>query len=474
MKLGDRKHMWRVIVPAALIFSLPGLLVGFMIISLPPAMTVLVTSAAIISVQSLLGAALWSSRGRSGILVVALAIAIAVLPEYSIDAFLSWLGGSPNSQAQPEYILAPILGGSRMLLGVAWPLVMGALLLNRRRGGGNSRGVPGFELSILLLATLYLFTIYFKGHLWLMDAPVLLMLTAFYLWKALGRKDAVLGRPAALNGTRHEDSLGPFERNGVRRFEVQRSGGLPLYGSLAVLLFGAFVLIFVTQPFTQGLYLLAGEYGVDRFTLFQGVLPFISKLPLIVLVVVLAWRNRGEFAGSIMLNSHFAILALAVALVPLAGLLRGMTPGVSDVILLDDRQSMELLLTASQSLMAIVILAGPKISWKGASALAVPFAFEWLAHGLLTPEADLAMVQGTIVVFYLIAAAALLLTDGSRMTVLTGASVPGVRLRSRKPISEHVATDVRHAAVTDDGELVASMAGSLGGRTVRESEPANP
>lgn len=251
-----------------------------------------------------------------------------------------------------------------------------------------------------------------------------------------------------------------------------------MYGSLAVLLFGAFVLIFVTQPFTQGLYLLAGEYGVDRFTLFQGVLPFISKSPLIVLVVVLAWRNRGEFAGSIMLNSHFAILALAIALVPLAGLLRGMTPGVSDVILLDDRQRMELLLTASQSLMAIVILARPKISWKGASALAVPFAFEWLAHGLLTPEADLAMVQGTIVVFYLIAAAALLLTDGSRMTVLTGAGVPGVRLRSRKPMLEHVAplpaTDVRHAAVMADDELVASMAGSLGGRTVRESEPANP
>ncbi|MCH8061415.1 MAG: hypothetical protein IH861_02815 [Chloroflexi bacterium] len=470
--------MWRVIVPVALIFSLPGLLVGFKVIFLAPGMTVLATAAAIIAVQSLLGAALWSSKSRSGILIVALAIAIAILPEYSIDAFLSWLGGSPNSQGHPEYTLAPVLGGSRMLLGVAWPLLMGALLLNRRGGGGNSRGVPGFELSILLLATLYLFTIYFKGHLWLMDAPVLLMLTAFYLWKALSRKEADVGRPAEHNGTQHEDSLRPFERNRVRRFEASHTGGLPLYGALAILLFGAFVLIFVTQPFTQGLYILAGEYGVDRFTLFQGVLPFISKSPLIVLVVMLAWRNRGEFAGSILLNSHFAILALAVALVPLAGLMRGMTPGVSDVILLGDRQRMELLLTASQSLMAIVILAGPKISWKGASALAIPFAFEWLAHGLLTPEADLAMVQGTFVVIYLLAAAALLLTDRSRMTVLTGAVVPEVRVRSRRPVSEHeaslTATGVRHAAVTADSELVTSVGSSPVGRTAQESESASP
>lgn len=250
-----------------------------------------------------------------------------------------------------------------------------------------------------------------------------------------------------------------------------------MYGSLAILLFGAFVLFFVTQPFTQGLYLLAGDYGVDRFTLFQGVLPFISKSPLIVLVVMLAWKNRGEFAGTIMLNSHFAILALAVALVPLAGLMRGMTPGVSDLILLDDRQRIELLLTASQSLMAIVILARPKISWKGASALAIPFAFEWLAHGLLTPEADLAMVQGTIVVIYLLAAAALLLTDGARMTVLTGAVVPGVRSRSRMPMSERgvspPVTEVRRAAVTAHSELVASVGSGPGGLSARESEPAN-
>jgi cation:H+ antiporter len=208
------------------------------------------------------------------------------------------------------------------------------------------------------------------------------------------------------------------------------------------------------------------------------MLPFISKSPLIVLVVMLAWKNRGEFAGSILLNSHFAILALALAMVPLGGLMRGLTPGVSDVILLDDRQRMELLLTASQSLMAIVILARPNISWKGASALAVPFAFEWLAHGLLTPEADLAMVQGAIVVTYLLAAAALLLTDTSRMTVLTGAVVPGVRARSRRPALEHEASRpvaaVRHAAASAESELVSSVGSSPSGRAGQESEPANP
>ena len=478
IRSGDRKYMWRAIVPAALLFSLPGLLVGFKLISPPPAMTVLATAVSIIAVQSLLAAAIWKSRSRSGIIVIALVVAIAVLPEYSVDAFLSWLGGSPNSQAHPEFILAPTLGGSRMLLGVAWPLVIGALLLKRRAGGGNSRGIPGFELSLLLLATLYLFTIYFKGHLWLMDASVMLMLTAFYLWKVLSRKDADVGRLAGPNGAAPADYSRPFERNGTRPSEAPHTGGPSTYGLLAILSFGAVVLIFVAQPFTQGLYQLARDYGVDSFTLFQGMVPFISKSPLIVLVVMLAWRNRGDFAGSILLNSHFAIIVFALALVPLGGLMRGLTPSVSDVILLGDRQRMELLLTASQSLMAIVILARPNLSWKGASALAVPFAFEWLAHGLLTPEADLAMVQGAIVVTYLLSAAALLLTDKSRMTVLTGAVVPGVSARPRRQPLKHEAARplaaLRQAAVTVESELTPSVGSGPNGRAAQESKPADP
>lgn len=469
--------MWRVLVPTALLFSVPGLLVGFKVISPGPEMTVLMTAASIIAAQSLLAAVLWSSKSRSGVLIVILVVAIAFLPEYSIDAFLSWLGGSPNSQARPEYTLASTLGGSRMLLGVAWPLVMGALLLNRRAGRGNSRGIPGFELSFLLLATLYLFTIYFKGHMWLMDAPVVLMLAAFYLWKVLSRKDTDAVRPAQPNGTQSEQALRPFEGNVFRPSEASHAGGTSLYGSLAVLSFAAFVMIFVAQPFTQGLYLVARDYGVETFTLFQGVLPLVSKAPLIVLVVMLAWRSRGEFAGSILLNSHFAILVLVVVLVPLAGLMRGLTPGVSDVILLDDRQRMELLLTASQSLMAIVILARPKISWKGALALAIPFAFEWLAHGLLTPEADLAMVQGAIVVIYLLAAAALLLTDRARMTVLTGVVIPRVKVRTGGPTSEQDPSrpirGARQAVFTTDGELVAPAESSSNGRAAQESERAN-
>ena len=477
MKLGDRITMWRVLVPIALLFSLPGLLVGLEVVSTPPVLTVLVTAVSIIAVQSLLAAALWSSRGRSAFIVVALVIAIAILPEYSVDAFLSWLGGSPNSQAHPEFILAPTLGGGRMLLGLAWPLVMGSLLLRRRAGGGNFHGIPGFELSLLLLATLYLFTIYFKGHLWLMDAPVMLMLTAFYLWKVLRRNDGNVGSLEEPDGALSGQSLRPFERNDEGRTEVIRSGGINLYGCLTLLSFGAFVLFFVAQPFTQGLYLVARDYGADRFTLFQGILPLISKSPLIVLAVMLAWRNRGDFARSILLNSHMAIIALAVAMVPLTGLMRGMTPGVSDVILLDDRQRMALLLTASQSLMAIVILARANISWKGVSALAIPYAFEWLAYGLLTPEADLTVVRGTIVAVYLFAATALLLTDGSRMAVLTGAVVQGVRVRTRRPESERHAprpvTVLGQAAVAAESELVPSVGGRYSGRAGRESEPSN-
>ena len=311
-----------------------------------------------------------------------------------------------------------------------------------------------------------------------MDAPVLLMLTAFYLWKALSRRDTDVGRLSGSNGAQSERTLRPFERNGVMRSEASHTGGLPLYPSLALLSFGILVIFLVAQPFTQGLYLLARDYGVDSFTLFQGVLPFISKAPLIVLVVMLAWRNRGEFAGSILLNSHFAILALAVALVPLGGLMRGLTPGVSDVILLDDRQSMELLLTASQSVMAIVILARPNISWKGALALAIPFTLEWLVRGLLSPEADLAMVRGAMAGAYLFVGAALLLTDASRMAVLSGAVLPGMRARSRRPVLEQDASRpvaaVRQAAFTSDSELAPSVGISRNGRAAQDSEPVSP
>ena len=127
-------------------------------------------------------------------LAIAFLALVAVLPEYAVDLYFAW-----KAAAHPEYAAyatANMTGANRLLIGVAWPLIV---FLNWLRGRGTELRLPpdrSLELIFLSVATLYSFVIPFKGSISLFDSAVFVGLFVAYMWRtahAEGREPELVG-----------------------------------------------------------------------------------------------------------------------------------------------------------------------------------------------------------------------------------------------------------------------------------------
>ena len=96
-------------------------------------------------------------------LALALLALIAILPEYVVDASFAWLAAEDPAYA--GYAIANMTGANRLLIGIAWPLVVVLAYLRFRRRFVELEEGHGLELVVLLAATLYAFILPFKGTL---------------------------------------------------------------------------------------------------------------------------------------------------------------------------------------------------------------------------------------------------------------------------------------------------------------------
>src|SRR5687768_6324040 len=74
-------------------------------------------------------------------------------------------------------------GANRILIGIAWPLVVLLGWLRWRRRDVELEPGHGLELVVLLGATVYAVIIPFKGKISLIDFLVLGGVFAFYIWR---------------------------------------------------------------------------------------------------------------------------------------------------------------------------------------------------------------------------------------------------------------------------------------------------
>ena len=132
---------------------------------------------------------LLSGASRPAVLVV-LTLA-AVLPEYIIDIHFAWSGaGSAETEGAP-YALSGATGTNSLLIGLAWPLLA---VLSLRGGGKWVVLEPDRRIALwmLLLASLYAFTIFLKGFLSLFDTVFRTLLLGAYLLDG-GQENRVAG-----------------------------------------------------------------------------------------------------------------------------------------------------------------------------------------------------------------------------------------------------------------------------------------
>lgn len=319
-------------------------------------------------------------------LALAVLALIAVLPEYAVDLYFAW-----TAAAKPEYgayAAANMTGANRLLIGVAWPLIILIFWLRKRKDVLPLEPAHRVELSFLGVATLYAFLIPLKGSFSLLDSIVLLPLFGWYVWRV------------ARTHADHPELVGPAELIGRLPRAARRVATVVLF------LFAGAVIFMVAEPFAESLVETGAALGFDRFLLIQWLAPFASEAPEFIIAALLAWRGLATAGFGALISSKINQWSLLVGMIPIAyGLASG---NILKPLALDAHQVQELWLTASQSLYAMGIMLNLLISIRGAATLFVLFLIQFIFPGTHIP----------ISIVYLALAAYLIVRDRGHILLL--------------------------------------------------------
>jgi cation:H+ antiporter len=221
------------------------------------------------------------------------------------------------------------------------------------------------EVGILGIATIYSFIIPIRGGISLFDAAFLVSLFAVYVY-------------LAARGEVEEESalVGPAEM----------IANLPTTHRRAVLIgmfvYAGAVILAVTEPFAEGLIETGTQFGIDEFQLVQWLAPLASEFPEFLIAGLLAWRLRADAALGALVSSKVNQWTLLIGTLPIV---YAISSGTIDPLPTDSRQSEEVLLTAAQSLLAVILLINLRMSLPEASVLLVLFLAQFLTPHSIVP-----------------------------------------------------------------------------------------
>ncbi len=346
------------LIVGAVLLTLPGVLLRLTGAHPDPRLAAFVFGLSVVGSAFLLAwAAEVAQRDIPRALSLTILAFVAVLPEYAVDAYLAWRAAGDPTQYGP-LALVNMTGANRLLIGVAWPMVVLIYCLRARKMGRPAGGVPieseqGIEVGFLTLATLYSFVIPLKGTLSLVDLVVLVTIFGFYCVRVMksGHVEPDLIGPAKL--------LGGLSRT-PRRLVI----GL-------LFLVAALVILLVAEPFAESLIEAGVTLGLDRRTLVQWLAPLASEAPEFIITGLFAWRLLGAASLGALVSSKVNQWTLLVSTIPLVFNIASWRLGktVPAALVLDRVQREDLLLTSAQSLFAVAVLLGLHLSWRNALAL---------------------------------------------------------------------------------------------------------
>ncbi len=324
----------------------------------------------------------WAAEAAQIDIPPALSIAfialIAVLPEYAVDVYFAWEAG--KDPAYVHYATANMTGANRLLIGAGWPVVLLAYWWVSGKRAIDLAAEQRTELGYLLAATAYSFVIPIKGTLSALDGIVLIALFVAYMVAA------------ARAGVVEPDLEGPAETIGRLSTGRRRSVCAALFAVAGLTIYVA------AEPFAEALLGIGEQFGIDRFLLVQWLAPLASESPEFIVAILFATRLKPGAGFSALVSSKVNQWTLLVGMLPLVYIV---SLGHGAPMVLDARQSHEILLTSAQSLFAVVVLADFRLSMPEAIALLVLFSIQ-----LVWPDATVRLV---FVVIYVVAALALVL-----------------------------------------------------------------
>jgi cation:H+ antiporter len=257
-----------------------------------------------------------------------------------------------SDPAYTSFATANMTGANRLLIGLGWPAVVAAFWL--ARGGREielDRGQT-LELACLAVATVYAFLLAWKGSIHLVDAAVLLALFTAYMVAAA------------------RSAHGEVELEGLPEALATQLGTGGRRGAVAALLLLSGATIYTAaEPFAEGLLAIGRRFAIEEFVLVQWLAPLASESPEFIVAIIFAWHGKPNAGMRALVSSKVNQWTLLIGMLPIAYTVGGGGAGMH----LDKRQVEEILLTAAQSLFALVVLANFRFSLLEAGMLALLF-----------------------------------------------------------------------------------------------------
>ncbi|KAF1709830.1 MULTISPECIES: sodium:proton exchanger [Pseudoxanthomonas] len=333
--------------------------------------------------------------------VLAVVALITVLPEYAVDFYYAYRAGQDPASGYVAYAAANMTGANRLLIGLAWPLLVGLHWWRSRQRGIVLQYENSVEIVFLALASAYAFIILLKNSIGIIDFLVLGVLFCLYLWRT----------SRAENEEEEED-----EEPGPGAVIAQLTPAKRWTVMAAMSVVAAGVILLAAEPFAESLVASGRRLGIDEFLVVQWLAPLASEAPAVTIAILFALDGRARAGLTTMISDKINQWTLLVGMLPIA-----MSIGAGRVMSLplDARQHEEFFLTAAQSVFALALLLPLRLSLWGALALASLFvtqlglAFFYQA----TPEREIAVLTALAWV-YLALAVALLVRHIRRLPAL--------------------------------------------------------
>ena len=210
---------------------------------------------------------------------------------------------------------------------------------------------------------MYAFLIPIKGSLAWYDGIIFMGLFAWYIGLASRRPcvECELEGPAELLG-----QLPKIKRR---------------LATAVMFLFSAGVILANAEPFSESLVATGKVLGINEFLLIQWLAPIASEAPEFTVAVMFALRGQAGIALGSLLSAKLNQWTLLVGMIPgVYGLSSG---SFATPIPMGSFQLNEILLTAAQSLLAVVLLLSLRLDIKGALLLFSLFIGQFLPLSLL-------------------------------------------------------------------------------------------
>jgi cation:H+ antiporter len=290
---------------------------------------------------------------------------LAVLPEYAVDIVFAYKAG--HDPAFAPYAVANMTGSNRLLLGLGWSTVaVLAWLRAKQQHVLHLDHGSALPLGFLALATLYSFSLPFRGAIAPIDSVVLVLLFGAYAFLA------------ARQETHEPELVGPAKAIGELTAPLRRVTVLALFA------FAGITIGVSAEYFAEGLVHTGEKLGIDEFLLVQWLAPLASEAPEFLIAALLAVRGKPSAGLSLLLAAKVNQWTLLVGSLPVA---YSIGAGQIGALPLDQRQVGEVLLTAAQSLFGVAVLASLSLSLFEAALLGGLFVAQLIIGGMLRAAA---------------------------------------------------------------------------------------